>query len=101
MDQRGRAGYEEGYPIAYANETLAGTGFALHISREGCLVESDIGPKEGTYLEVTVDLCGEQLTVELAAVRWVNGRLFALEFLYMRESDHERLDKFIARLHTE
>lgn len=72
-------------PIRFMQCTLTGTGFALNLSREGCLLETDAGLIEGDYLEVRLSLPGldPPLRIQSAAVRWVRGRVCGLEFLYL------------------
>lgn len=80
-------------PIHFRRRSLTGTGFAANLSSEGCLIESDAGLVEGDYLDLTLHLphVDPPLRIESAAVRWVNGRMCGLQFLYMDAEEDRRL----------
>lgn len=90
-------------PVTFTGETVNGEGSALNVSREGCLVESDTQVEQGAYLEMRIHIPQRllPLVVELAAVRWVSGRIFGVEFRYMQPDQHECLETFIATHQTQ
>lgn len=91
------------FPVTFTGETVAGQGSALNLSREGCMIESDSQLEEGAYLAVSIHF--QQvllpLQIELAAVRWVNGRVFGLEFRYMQPDQYESLERILSTLEIE
>lgn len=91
------------FPVTFTGETVNGEGSALNVSRDGCLIESDTQVEQGVYLEIRIHVPQTlmPLEVELAAVRWVSGRVFGVEFRYMQPTQYECLEKFIAMLQTQ
>lgn len=67
---------------------------------EGCRVESDAVPKVGDYLELSLRFPEPEppLRIDSAVVRWVRGRLFGVEFLYMPTESLKRLPRLIEGL---
>ncbi len=67
------------------------------------MVDSHIQVEQGAYLQMSVHL--PQLLmpveVEVAAGRWVNGRVFGVEFRDMQPARHESLGKFLSSLQTQ
>ncbi len=88
------------FPVTFTGETVNGEGSALNVSCDGCLIESDAKVEQGAYLEIRIHVPQKlmPLEVELAAVRWVSGRVFGVEFRYMQPAQYEGLEKFIATL---
>lgn len=86
--------------VTFTGETVAGQGTALNLSLEGCMVESDAHLEEGAYLAVSIHFPQVlmPLEVELAAVRWVNGRVFGVEFRYMQPDQYESLEHILSTL---
>lgn len=84
-------------PIHFIRRKLTGTGFVLNLSGEGALMESDSGLLEGDYLELSLQLPGGDppLNIESAAVRWVDGRVCGVQFLYMDAEEDMRLARLI------
>lgn len=93
MNRRRDPRFQLHLPIRFARRTLTGKGFALNLSREGCLLETDTGLIEGDYLEVSLTLpgIGPPLCIQSAAVRWVRGRVCGLQFLYMDAGEDKRV----------
>ncbi len=90
------------FPVSFFGPRVNGTGLALNVSEEGCLIESDHCPNEGDYVEVSLNLPDQDvaLRIESAAVRWVTGRTFGLQFLFMSTAVLDRLQAFIGGLAT-
>lgn len=102
MDRRKHPRFDLQFPVSFSGSGVNGTGFALNISEEGCLIASDQCPKDGHYLEICLNLPDREapLKIDSAAVRWVSGRTFGLHFLYMATATHDRLHEFIANLRS-
>ncbi len=100
MERRKRPRFGTQFHVGFSTEHLAGEGLVLNLSKEGCLVESDTSPKEGEYLNLQISLPDQDrpMEIESAALRWVAGRAFGVEFLYMKQEAHDRLEKFIETL---
>ena len=100
MERRKRPRFRTQFHAGFVTEQLAGEGIVLNLSTEGCLVESDTSPKEGEYLIFRISLPDEDPPVEIesAAVRWVVDRAFGLEFLFMKQEAHDRLERFMETL---
>lgn len=84
--------------IVFADGTQTGEGRVRDVSVPGCLVESPVPLKIGAYLQLRLFLPDHQppLFVSLAAVRWVQGLRFGLEFVRMEEKACIRLNRFVA-----
>ena len=90
--------YKFELPVEFsADDDFKGTGLVHNLSQEGCLIESDIAVCPGIYLKLILHLSDEipSLEVESAAVRWVKGRVFGVELLYMGPKEFERLSEFL------
>lgn len=87
--------------VTFCNGALSGEGQALDFTAPGCLIKSPQRVTKGQYLHVQILLPGlkSPFTVKLAAVRWVNGTRFGIEFIKMDKADQEILDAFMAE-HT-
>lgn len=98
MDRRKHPRFDFQFPVSFSGTGVNGAGIALNISEEGCLIQSDQCPKEGEYLELSLNLPDRDapLTVDSAAVRWVTGRTCGLQFLYMSTDTYDRLHNFMA-----
>ena len=94
MERRKHDRFEVEFPVSFTGENLAGSGTVQNLSREGCLIESDATPQEGSYLNLSLHLSDHHLPMQIksAAVRWVSGPLFGIQFLYMTQEAHARLD---------
>ncbi len=72
----------------------------LNLSNEGCAVVSGKRVQPATYLSMRIQLTEQDapLEIELAAVRWVSGENFGLEFIRIRPDAQERLKRFVRTL---
>jgi len=82
------------------NLSLEGCGVVFNLSLEGCAVGSDTSIRQGTYLELCIQTYQQDLPieVELAVVRWSEGREFGLEFIRIRAEEQDRLRRFVKTL---
>ena len=74
-----------------------GEGLTLNVSPHGCTVEGMRTVLDGSYMKLRLFLpdLHSSLRVELAAVRWVLGPYFGVEFLRLPVQDRSRLDQFL------
>ncbi len=82
----------------WKEESVAGTVSNLAVG--GCKVESEGSVYIGMYLALQICLPGQEATlkVDQAAVRWVKGQEFGLEFLIIGSEEEERLRRFLSTL---
>lgn len=82
------------------NLSLEGCGVVFNLSLEGCAVGSDTRIRPGTYLEICIQPHQQDspIEVELAVVRWSEGREFGLEFIRIRAEEQDRLRRFVKTL---
>ena len=80
---------------------VGGEGFLQDLSHYGCRMESNISLPTGTELELCFFYGARQVVpirVDLATVRWANGREFGVKFLRLQSHDETRLRHVIAEL---
>lgn len=92
--------YEFQTRVSFSAERVRGEGKVHNLSAEGCLIESDTKVSEGAYLALSLILTEGQppLDIELAAVRWVKGRAFGVQFMFMSPEADQRLATHIKLL---
>lgn len=102
-ERRKHPRFSSNFPVTFTGETASGDGTVMNLSREGCMVESDIKVEQGAYLAMSIHFPQQLMPVEveLAAVRWVSGRVFGVEFRYMQPEHHESLEKFLSTHQTQ
>ncbi len=86
--------------LLFAAEHIpSGEARVLDLSTSGCKAESLTAVHKGMELTVKLFLPDHQweLTIERAAVRWVERKTFGLEFLSIRPAQRERLRLLLAR----
>ncbi len=100
MDRRKHPRFNIGLPLSFSGHTLTGSAHAVDLSMSGCKVESDRVPQNGDFLEVTLSPpdSDSPLKIDSAVVRWVRGRAFGLEFVYMSDEATSGLDRLIQNL---
>lgn len=100
VEQRRQPRLETNLPVTFSGEQVRGAGVVLNLSEQGCLIESDVQPAQGSYLHLTLTLPDQRppLRVECASVRWVAGRRFGLRFLYVTLDVRELLVRFLESL---
>lgn len=103
LERRKHPRFATNIPATFTGDTVNGEGTALNVSRDGCLVESDTQVQPDTYLSMSLHFPQTlmPLEVELAAVRWVKGRVFGVEFRYMQPDQHDSLEKLLSVLRTQ
>lgn len=77
----------------FGEDEFEGEAAILDISTNGCRATSLIEVKVGLSLKLSLFLQDQQwpLRIDQALVRWVDGRLFGLEFIGIRPAQRERL----------
>ncbi|MGH7231560.1 MAG: PilZ domain-containing protein [Nitrospiraceae bacterium] len=72
-------------------------GVALDLSPRGCKMQSDMRVVPSMHIVVHFDVPGQDsiIAVKEAGVRWVNGRLFGLEFIDPEPNIVQRLVQVI------
>lgn len=100
MERRKFPRFDIRLPVAFSGPGGSGEGAVVNLSREGCCIASDVGPRVGTYLDLRLQLQDDAspLRIESAAVRWVTEEEFGIQFLYMEQTVHARLDAFVDAL---
>lgn len=95
MDRRVYPRYPMELPVTFEGDEWMGEGKSRDVSAGGCRVQSAAKVQVGSYLRIKLFHTHEfAMDVDLAAVRWVRGPEFGLEFLYMHPEEYERLLSF-------
>lgn len=83
--------------LRFSSGEIEGEGTITNISTSGCRAESDINMAEGLDVQVFIQLPNQSspVKVERAAVRWVSGNAFGLNFILFFPSEQSRLRTFI------
>lgn len=97
MERRKFPRFDIRLPVAFSGPGGAGEGVVVNLSREGCCIASDVSPRVGSYLDLRLELpdVASPLRIESAAVRWTTQAEFGIQFLYMNQTVHARLDAFV------
>lgn len=84
-------------PVMFASVPFIGEGTLLNLSQTGCRIECDRTLLKGSYIAIRLLLPDESrsLKIDLAAVRWIGGQCFGIEFLRIPSTDQTRLDQFL------
>jgi len=100
MDKRIYARFAVNLPVSLSGQGVAGGGLVSGLSDRGCTVISDELIQAGTSLALHIQLPGQYapLKVDLAEVRWAQGREFGLEFMRLRLEEKTRLHRFLSAL---
>jgi len=83
----------------FGDGELEGEATVLDISTNGCRATSLTEIKVGLSLKLSLFLQDQQwpLRIDEAAVRWVDGRTFGLEFIGIRPAQRERLRAIVMK----
>ena len=100
MDKRIYARFAVKLPVTLSGQGVAGGGLVSGLSDRGCTVISDELIQAGTSLALHIQVPEQYapLKVDLAEVRWAQGREFGLEFVRLRLEEKARLQRFISAL---
>jgi len=82
--------------LSFTSGRTTGEGKLLNVSQGGCAIEGNPSLKVGDYVTLRIFPLdhGEAIGIESAAVRWVRGRDFGVEFVKIRPGELERLTQF-------
>lgn len=85
-------------PVSFSGDGEAGGGLVSVLSVKGCTVISDELILPGATLALHIQLPEQYapLKIDLAEVRWAQGRECGLEFLRLRLEEKQRLHRFIS-----
>ncbi len=106
MKQRGSPRIAVSGSVAFFGEDIAGQGRVSDLSVSGCVLEAQASPEFPTnvYLSLRLEVPEQQepLDIDLAAVRWVQGRVAGLEFIRLDPATQTRLRSltFSTRMRT-
>ena len=86
--------------LRFSSGEIEGEGTITNISTSGCRAESDINMAEGLDVLLLIHLPNQSspVKVERAAVRWVSGNAFGLNFILFFPSERSRLRTFIEKM---
>ena len=86
--------------IVLASGMQVGEGQTLNMSERGCLVESSLPVKVGDQLQLRLSFHKSEPTMRVprAAVCWVHGIRFGIEFIGIDEKDRARLTRVVTLL---
>jgi hypothetical protein len=86
--------------LRFSSGEIEGEGTITNISTSGCRAESDINMAEGLDVQIMIQLPNQSspVKVERAAVRWVSGNAFGLNFILFFPSERSRLHAFIENI---
>lgn len=78
-------------PVIFQTDWYMDEGEILNLSLPGCAIESSRCLIHDEYVRLQVLLPDNMLRIEVAKVRWSDGKRFGLEFLKLPEAHKERL----------
>ena len=97
MDRREFARVSVELPASFSGSGVSGGGLLSTLSTRGCMIVTDELLQRGTTVALQIQLPDPYtpLKVDLAEVRWADGRDAGLEFLRLRLEEKRRLQGFI------
>lgn len=95
------------YPAMYCVMTSIGEGKITNLSAVGCTIETNqpLPADQGVALRLLLPDQHQSLPIELAQVRWANGKQAGIEFVLVERTANLRLYSFVweqmvQRVHT-
>lgn len=87
-------------PVSFSRAAVSSKGIVLNISSSGCAIAAETPPEVFEYVSLQISVEGSTSTIEvrLAAVRWVDGAQFGVEFIRLSEDAQNRLRRVVQRL---
>ena len=100
MDLRSSRRFHVHCPVVLTAQDVRARGTVFNLSVWGCGVASTSRVQSGSrlVLHLVIPHQTTPLPVELARVRWTNGRTFGLEFLNMPRETRAQLREFLLNL---
>jgi len=95
------------YPAMYSVMSMVGEGTITNLSAVGCTIETDqpLLADQDVALRLLLPDQLDSLPIELAHVRWANGKQAGIEFVQVEPTANLRLhgfvwDQMVQRVHT-
>jgi hypothetical protein len=95
------------YPAMYCVMSTVGEGTITNLSAVGCTIETDqpLPAEQNVALRLLLPDQQESLPIDLAHVRWANGKQAGIEFVQVEPTANLRLhgfvwDQMVQRVHT-
>jgi c-di-GMP-binding flagellar brake protein YcgR len=87
------------FPVSFVGDAR-GAGIVRNLSSGGCKIESDIRVRDTQLLVLRLAIPQETspVVIDVAAVRWSHSRTFGVQFLSMKETEQQRIDRYLATL---
>jgi len=100
MKQRKYTRFPINCTVTFASDAAKGEGRVLNLSLGGGAIESEVAVSRGEYLKLQIKLPDQAtlLEIDLAPVRWVDGKAFGIEFISMQPSAKDTLNRCVAEL---
>lgn len=89
-------------PVSFKGDHGEGVGTVLNLSPGGCAIAADPPEASGRYLRLEIQLTDleDPVRISLAAVRWMSGTRFGVEFVRSPARDLERVKRFVKTLES-
>lgn len=100
MNQRKYPRFPINCTVTFTSEATKGEGRVLNLSLGGGAIESEEVVSRGEYMKLQIKLPNQPtlLGIDLAPVRWVNGKAFGVEFISMQPPAKDMLNQCVAEL---
>jgi hypothetical protein len=100
MEQRTFPRFPIDGTVSFTSDAVKGEGRLLNLSLGGGAIESQVAVSRGDYLKLQIQLPGQAtpLEIDLAPVRWVEGKAFGVELITMQPPAKQTLDRCVAEL---
>ena len=100
MEQRKYTRFPINCTVTFTSDVAKGEGRVLNLSLSGGAIESEVAVSRGEYLKLQIKL-PDQLTpleIDLAPIRWVDGKAFGVEFISMQPPAKNTLNRCVDEL---
>jgi hypothetical protein len=86
--------------VTFTSDAVKGEGRVLNLSLGGGAIESEVAVPRGEYLKLQIKLPDQAtlLEIDLAPVRWVDGKAFGVEFISMPLPAKDTLNRCVTEL---
>jgi hypothetical protein len=86
--------------VTFTSDSAKGEGRVLNLSLGGGAIESEVAVSRGEYLKLQIKLPDQAmpLEIDLAPVRWVEGKAFGVEFISMQPTAKNTLNRCVDEL---
>lgn len=99
MKEERQARREVHLPVSFIGD-VRGAGIVRNLSGGGCKIESDVPTQDTHLLVLRLSLPNEvsPVVIDVAAVRWSKSPTFGMQFLSVKATEQQRLDRYLATL---